>query len=258
MARDFIKFLGTAGARVVVSKQLRASGGTWISSQGQNIYLDPGPGGLVRCLSAKPKLDPTKLDAIILSHRHLDHAADVNVMIEAMTEGGFKRRGLLFAPQDAFSSDPVILEYLHDYLKGIEILEEGKSYTIGEVRFCTPVRHLHQVETYGLRFELPRGRLSFITDTLFFPELIEHYRAQIVIINVVRNAPRDNHICHLTLNDAKELIRGISPRVAILTHFGMTMLRAKPWELAARLKEETGIEVMAARDGMSLYLDEFI
>ena len=27
-----------------------------------------------------------KLDAIILTHRHLDHAADVNVMIEAMTE----------------------------------------------------------------------------------------------------------------------------------------------------------------------------
>ncbi|RLB06821.1 MAG: hypothetical protein DRG50_04545 [Deltaproteobacteria bacterium] len=258
MAGNFIKFLGTAGARVVVSKQLRASGGVWISLMGKNIYLDPGPGALVRCLSARPKLDPTKLDAIILSHRHLDHAADVNVMIEAMTEGGFKRRGLLFAPQDALSSDPVVLEYLRDYLTGVEVLSEGGGYTLGEVAFSTPIRHLHPVETYGLRFEIPGGRVSFITDTLFFCELIDHYQAEILIVNVVRNAPRDDHIYHLTLDDARELIRGISPRLAILTHFGMTMLRSKPWDLAARLKEETGTEVIAARDGMTLYIDEFI
>ena len=87
---DFIKFLGTAGARIVVSKQLRASGGMWYSLDGYNVLVDPGPGCLVRCISSKPKMDPMKLDAIILTHRHLDHAADVNVMIEAMTEGGFK------------------------------------------------------------------------------------------------------------------------------------------------------------------------
>jgi hypothetical protein len=40
----------------------------------------------------------------------------------------------------------------------------------------------------------------------------------------------------------------------VLTHFGMTMLRAKPWELAEALTEELGIEVLAARDGMTLEL----
>ena len=87
---DFIKFLGTAGARIVVSKQLRASGGMWYSLDGYNVLVDPGPGCLVRCISSRPKMDPMKLDAIILTHRHLDHAADVNVMIEAMTEGDLK------------------------------------------------------------------------------------------------------------------------------------------------------------------------
>jgi len=38
--------------------------------------------------------------------------------------------------------------------------------------------------------------------------------------------------------------------VAILTHFGMTMLRAKPWEVAAALEQETAVKVIAARDGM--------
>jgi hypothetical protein len=30
----------------------------------------------------------------------------------------------------------------------------------------------------------------------------------------------------------------------------MTMIRAKPWEVAANLEKETGVHVIAARDGM--------
>ncbi|UCB52854.1 MAG: hypothetical protein JSV10_01825, partial [Candidatus Zixiibacteriota bacterium] len=62
-----IKFLGTAGARFVVTKQLLSTAGTWITLEGKNVLLDPGPGTLVRCARSRPPLDPTKLDAIILS-----------------------------------------------------------------------------------------------------------------------------------------------------------------------------------------------
>ncbi|MCJ7498036.1 MAG: MBL fold metallo-hydrolase, partial [candidate division Zixibacteria bacterium] len=110
-APNRIKFLGTAGARIVVAKQLRASGGIWLSLENKNFLVDPGPGTLVKCHSSKPKLDPSKLDAIILTHRHIDHSNDVNIMIEAMTEGGFKRRGMLFCPADALNDDPVVLKY---------------------------------------------------------------------------------------------------------------------------------------------------
>ncbi|KAA0008312.1 MAG: hypothetical protein FE042_02380, partial [Thermoplasmata archaeon] len=65
---DFIKFLGTAGARFVMINQLRSSAGTWVSLNGTNILIDPGPGTLIRCLSSKPKLNPRQLDAIILTH----------------------------------------------------------------------------------------------------------------------------------------------------------------------------------------------
>jgi len=105
LSSNFIKFLGTGGARFVVSKQLRASGGIWLSYQGTQVIIDPGPGALVKALSSRPKLDPAKLDGIILTHRHLDHASDVNIMIEAMTKGGFKKKGTLFAPADALDSD---------------------------------------------------------------------------------------------------------------------------------------------------------
>ena len=38
----------------------------------------------------------------------------------------------------------------------------------------------------------------------------------------------------------------------------MRMLQAKPWELAERLSEETGKKVTAARDGMTLEIEEAI
>ena len=83
----------------MVANQILASGGLWFDLGGTEILLDPGPGTLVQAV--KRKLKATKLKAIILSHKHLDHSADINVMIEAMTDGGFRRRGVLFAPRDA-------------------------------------------------------------------------------------------------------------------------------------------------------------
>lgn len=252
MGDAFLKFLGTAGARVVVFKQLRASGGLWLELNGTRIHIDPGPGALVRVLSSRPKLDPAKLDALLLTHRHLDHSADINVMIEAMTEGGRRKGGVLFAPADALDEDPVVLNYVRGYLGRVEVLEEGKSYRVGGITFSTPLRHRHSVETYGLIVE---GRIALISDTLFFPDLIEAYRGvEVLVINVVRAGERDERIEHLTLGDARELIEGIRPKRAILTHFGMTVLQAKPWEVAEGLSRETGCEVIAARDGMTLEL----
>ena len=255
-AMDYVKFIGTAGARFVVIKQLRSSGGLWLSLQGLNILVDPGPGALVRCLSSRPKLDPETLDAVIVTHRHLDHANDVNVIVEAMTKGGFVKRGHLFAPEDALQErEPVLQSYLHNSLAGIHCLKEGGVYTLqggeGQFSFTTPVRHHHPVETYGLKFNLPYGSLGLIADTAYFPELAQHYRCDFLILNVVVNQDYTrSRIYHLNFMQAKELIRQINPRAAIMTHFGMTMLKEKPWLLAEKAAQEMGIQVVAAWDGM--------
>jgi len=250
---DTITFLGTAGARFVVISQLLASGGMWLNLSGTEILVDPGPGCIVQ--STKRKLKANKLSAIIVSHRHLDHSADVNIMIEAMTQGGFKRRGWLFAPADALETEPVIFSYLRDYLEGIEVLGEGKSYSIGNVSFDTPIRHIHPVETYGIIFRTSEHTFSYITDSRYFDGLVQNYGGELLIINVVFLEP-GRPIDHLSVPDAERIIMELKPKVAILTHFGMTMWRAKPWEIAQRMSEETGVKVMAARDGMKYDLSQ--
>jgi len=253
----FIKFIGTAGARFVVMKQLRSSGGVWMSVGHTNLLIDPGPGALVRCLHSKPKLDPSTLDGILLTHRHLDHSGDVNVMIEAMTEGGFKKKGVLFAPEDALEGDPVVLRYLRGYLSRIEILKANSGYQIGDISFSTARKHQHRVETYGLNFDLSPRPLSFITDTRFFPELPHLYKGEALVIHVARYNPiGEDPIDHLSVADVKTIIEEAKPRLTVLTHFGMTMMKAKPWEVAQRLEQETGRKVIAASDGLKLNLEE--
>ena len=250
---DTITFLGTGGARIVVANQILASGGLWLSLGGTEILLDPGPGCIVQ--STKRKLRAEKLSAIILSHRHLDHSADTNIMVEAMTQGGFKPHGWLFAPADALETEPVVFSYLRNSLDGIEVLQEGKSYQIGNISFITPIRHIHPVETYGMIFTTAEHTFSYIADSRYFDGLCRSYASELLIMNVVFLEVRHD-IDHLSLADAEHIITELKPRVAILTHFGMTMWRSKPWEIAQRLSQETGVRVLAARDGMKFELSQ--
>lgn len=248
---DFIKFLGTSGARFVMIKQLRASGGIWISSQGTNVLIDPGPGSIVRCAASKPKLDPSTLDAIILTHRHLDHSNDINVMIEAMTEGGFKKRGHVFCPADAVGQDSVILRHVRDFPRTIEVLAPLKQYTVGNFTFKTSMPHIHPVQTLGLKFDFQGQSVSLLSDTRYFQGLESFYNTDIIILSVVFIEPRQG-IDHLSLRESALLINALRPKKAILTHFGMSMLDANPALLAEKLSQESGIRVQAAEDDMFL------
>jgi len=249
---DSIIFLGTAGARFMVSRQLAASGGLWLNLEGTEILCDPGPGTIVQ--STKRKLNAEKLKAIILSHRHLDHSSDVNVMIEAMTNGGFHRRGKLFAPADALGWEPVVFSYLRNFVDEVIVLEAGKSYQAGTVSFTTPIKLIHSVETYGMIFQTSNHTLAYIPDTRYFEGLNKSYTgSELIIINMVLTQPRPP-IDHLSIPEVSRLIKDLHPKVAILSHFGLHVWQENPWKIAEELSQQTGVRVIAARDGMKFDL----
>ncbi len=252
-----IKFLGTAGARYVVSKQLRASGGIHLEFEGQRIIIDPGPGCLVKLAASRPKIDPTEIDIILLTHKHVDHATDVNALIDGMTGGGFNKKGILIAPRDALEDDPVVLHYHRHFLDRIIVTEAGMTLELGNLKIEAPCRLQHTVETYGYRFHTTSGTISHISDTAYFPEIAESYQADLVILNMVLARNRGG-IYHLDIDDAKKLLKELGPRIGILTHFGMSVIKRKPWELAREMEEELGIPILAARDGMNIDVDEVL
>ena len=249
----FIKFLGTGGARFVASTQIRATAGIWLNYRSTNLYLDPGPGAIVRLRASGEGLDPASLDGILITHKHLDHANDVNIMIEAMTEGGFRKRGTLFIPEDALDGDTVVLKYVRKYLDRLVFLRERGNFSLKDVRFATPVRHIHPVETYGMVFHLNKT-IGLISDTRYFDELPDFYHADYLIVNVLRVDPieKEEIVEHLALDDFVKIVEHVRPEMAIMTHFGMSMVKANPDAIAEKLRKETGVNVIAAYDGMKL------
>jgi ribonuclease BN (tRNA processing enzyme) len=246
---NFIKFLGTAGARLVLSKQLRQSGGFWLSLDDTNLFVDPGPGALVYTVKARPKLDPTKLDAILLSHKHLDHAGDINVMIEAMTNATHDKRGVVFAPSDALDEDPVIFKYVRKYPEKVERLSVGNTFKVKNISFTCPIKHIHHsAEAYGFKFKGKNTTISYISDTKYFPELPKAYKADILIINVLKQEPAPYE--HLYITDVIEIVKKIKPKTTILTHFGYWMVRDNPDKIAKDLSKKLKSNIIAARDGM--------
>ena len=117
-----VTFPGTAGARIALASQLLDSGGLWFNLGGIEILLATASGTLVQ--SAKRKLKATELEAIVISHKHLDHSCDVNVMIVAMTEGDFHRLGTLLVPSATWHDDHVALHCARPFL---DVPKEGET-----------------------------------------------------------------------------------------------------------------------------------
>ena len=223
------------------------------------IHVDPGPGALVRALSHVPPCNPRELDGIVLSHKHLDHANDVNVMIEAMTSGGFRRRGVLLAPLDALEGEPVVFPYAQRFVERLEISREKSGpYRIGEVEVRTSIRHVHAVETYGLHFRYEGRTVSYLPCGRHFAGLADDYAAHepdVLVINVLRY--RDSmDVDHLTFDQARDVVSRIRPKVCVMQHFGTKMLEQNPARLAREMQDDLGIRTIAAHDDMLLDIED--
>jgi len=255
---DSLKFLGTAGARFAVSTQLRHSGGLVWSIGGFTLWVDPGPGGLVRALASRPRVDPLSVDALLVSHRHLDHAGDATAVLEAMTEGGHRRRGALLAPRDALETEPVVFRYAQEFPERRVVLEEkGEVELTKGLLLQTPLAHDHGTETLGYRLHAGDLRIAHVTDTFWMEALPEAYAGvDLLVVNATRLRGGDRQLLHLGWDDAERLVGAVRPRAAVLTHFGIPVIRGQPENRAREMTERLGIPVLAARDGMTVSLSD--
>jgi ribonuclease BN (tRNA processing enzyme) len=255
---DTLKFLGTAGARFVVSTQARHSGGLVWTLAGTTIWVDPGPGALVRALASRPRVDPAKTDALVVTHRHLDHAGDATAVVEAMTRGGFGRRGALYAPRDALEEEPVVFRYAQPFVARRGLLTPGGRHELAPgLVLETPLAHDHGVETYGYRLSAPGLVAGHVVDTYWMDALPEAYAGvDLLVVNTTREKGRDRRYLHLGADDAELLVREIQPRLAVLTHLGMQLVRGGPERIALGISERTGVPTVAARDGWLLDLGD--
>lgn len=233
-------------------KQLRASGGIWFGKPDGNTVIDPGPGSLVRICQAFPPLDPETIQAILVTHKHIDHSTDLNVLTEAMTGGGFKDNGTVLLPGDMMDEHQTyLLDYLRKKVNHLHVWREGEIYDLPGGGTVEPVRlRHHRVECYGFihrHDEFPP--IGFISDTALDEEWLQRFRGcELIVANMTLPRPRPS-IEHLSPSEIDRIIEVVAPKRLILTHLGRGVLREGPEMIAARLSRPM-TNVIAARDGM--------
>jgi len=249
---NFLCFLGTSGARFSMIFQLRSSGGIWARLNDTNILIDPGPGALVKINETSPCLDPLDLDAIIITHRHIDHSGDLNVMTEAMTYGGRIKKGTLVMPEDALDSkEPVLMSHFKHQVNDIVFWNDITDIELpGEIKLKGIRLEHHGVECFGFKLylsELPV--MGLIADTAYKPELLKAFSDCPLIIANVTLLKRIERIDHLSIPEIDDLLSVIHPETLIITHLGTSILEKGPESVIEMIKRDD-TTIIAARDDM--------
>jgi phosphoribosyl 1,2-cyclic phosphodiesterase len=219
------------------------------------VHIDPGPGALV--FSNWARLNPQKLDGVVVTHCHPDHYTDAEVFLEAMSHGTRHKRGTLAAPKSvligSLDLDPSVSRYHQGLVSAIEILKPRHKFSIEELEFRAMKAIHSDTDTVGLRVDIPHlGGLGYTSDTGPFSGLGENY-AGLRLLILCTMWPRNNPLeHHLSTDDVVMILEEARPGCAILTHFGMRMLNADPEKEAEFLECETGIPTIAAKDGMTV------
>ena len=257
-----ITLLGTGGGRFATITQKRRTAGIRIISENLNVHLDPGPGALV--YSINEGLNPQKLNAVFVSHCHPDHYTDAEVLIEAMTRGTTKKRGVLVASRSVLRGNemgfnPVVSNYHTQMLKRVIIASPNKNFQIDNINvFVTEARHTDP-DTVGFRFETSEfGSFAYTSDTEYFEGIGRYYEGtRLLILCVLRPAGKPWK-GHMTTDDTIKIIEEAHPEQAVLTHFGMKMIFRGPSKEARLVEEKTGVPTVAAVDGMRITFGEAI
>jgi phosphoribosyl 1,2-cyclic phosphodiesterase len=261
MTEAEVVFLGTGGGRFATITQRRRTGGIRILTDSLNLHLDPGPGALIYSLQAG--LNPQKIRAILVSHRHPDHYTNAEILVEAMTQGMLKKRGIIAAPPNVLNGDeeagPVISRYHQRMIAEAIEVKPGVNFKVEDMSIVATKAKHSDSEAVGYRLEIPEvGGIGYTADTEYFEGIEEGYRGVRLLIICVMRPVGSPWTGHMTPIDAAKIVEAIKPELVVATHFGVKMLYAGPNREVKLIEEQTGIPTVAAFDGMHLQVGEQI
>ncbi len=245
-----ILFLGTAGDAVVMGKQHRRSGGIIFSYESIQFHINPGPGALVMAKMAS--LNLRENIAVIISRNDILSCNDVNAVISAMTVDGLDKRGVLLCPSsllsESGSQDSFLNKKYRDFLEKIITLENTKKIAISQIEIDV----IKQKHSFGFKFITPRFNLAFIPELLPSQELFEFLKSSDILILSMAEDGRSQENFKAVLNNAKKILEKSKPQLAILTGFTYTALRSEPLYIAREMQKSSGVQIIAAKDGMTI------
>lgn len=197
-------------------KRLRVS--VHLQVNGKSIIIDSGPDFRQQALRERIK----SLDALVFTHEHKDHTAGLD---DIRAYNFLQHKDMpLYAEERVLEQLKREFAYIfadHKY-PGIPRVALNpiatEPFEVEGVLF-TPIRVMHyKLPILGFRV----GDFTYITDANYIaPEELEKVRgSKVVVLNALR---QEQHISHFSLHEAVQLLEGLQPEQAYLTHISHLM-----------------------------------
>ncbi|MBW2995863.1 MBL fold metallo-hydrolase [Candidatus Woesearchaeota archaeon] len=249
-----ITFLGTAGDSYVAGKQMRGSGGLILRLGEIQLHIDPGPGALTRANEYGINLRANT--AVLVSNNSILHSNDTNAVIDAMTYGGIDKKGVLVANRSVVEGTeeekPVITNLHKSYVERIVVMDEGQRLGIENVEIHALPTITNDPNAIGFKILAPDFTLVYTSDTKYSKDVVKEYQgADILILNVPEPG---NEKVEYQLNSESviKVVKAVNPKLAIISHFGIKMIKSDPLYEGREIQKATGVQVLIAKDGLSV------
>lgn len=190
--------------------RLRAS--ALLSAGDNNILIDAGPDFRQQILAA----DSPELDALLITHTHYDHVGGIDDLRPYCYPDGFDIYAQHADIDDLRHKVPYCFAE-HPYpgapVLHSHVIQPMKPFSINGLEILPlPIKH-YMLDILGYKI----GNLAYITDAKVIPN--DTINAISGIDTLVINALRHKeHISHINLSQALEIIAVVKPRIAYLTH----------------------------------------
>ncbi len=187
-----------------------------LEEKGFKLLIDCGSGVLAQMQKIVPV---EELDALVLSHYHHDHVADLGCMQYALLINTLlgKRKDSL--PIYAHREGPFESLSYQTYSHGVEISAERK-FMIGpwEVSFCPTV---HPAYCLAMKFTSEGRSIVYSADTGWCDELVEFSKGANLLIceSSLYNEQKGQVSGHMTGGEAGQLAQLAEVQALILAHF---------------------------------------
>lgn len=170
-----------------------------------------------------------------------------------MTYSGFDKKGVLIAGRSVINGSekeiPKVSNFSKNCIERYIVLQHGQRVGINDIEIEALKTVNEDESAIGFKFYTPQFTMVYASSTKYSAEIAESFGDSGILILNVANPNKENNN-YMNKESAIKIIKKCVPRLAILTGFGKGMIEADPLYVTREVQRESGVQTLAAKDGM--------
>ncbi|MFX0108517.1 MAG: MBL fold metallo-hydrolase [Candidatus Hodarchaeota archaeon] len=222
-----VTLLGTGTS---VPDSSRVQSGVLVQAEDKTLLLDVGSGVLHRL--TQTGIDITTLDAVFISHFHIDHCSDFLSLCQSLWLAGYDKTLELFAPPTMREWSRGVHEIAFPYLREKILVQKtylstGDVIPIGPLNVSNCCTTHSAMDTRAIKVEHQEKSLVFSSDTAPCKDLAELARGVDLLIHECNwlDGPHPEGV-HTSPSELAGVVESSEPKKVVITHMAPEVIAA--------------------------------